>query len=253
MNLHLRILPLLGLVIAWADAGRADIPPLLRRAVDKIVASDQHWAYTRTTQPLDADRKPKGGPTVEEFDPSQPDGSRWTLVEFKGHAPSPDDLAEWQKQKKLVASERKDRNLGELLDLEHATVMSQTELWANFDVPILPNASARFPADKLQVIMHVDKMHDALVAFRVQQREKFRIAGVASVDDLEVSGHMIFVDDKYAPVLASVRWDGNGRILGFYKLGFGNEQTYTHYHRVVPYSEKMGIKSGQPGSLNLGT
>lgn len=241
------------LALALASLARADIPPLLRQAVEKIVASDQHWAYTRTTQALDANRQPKDGPTIERFDPSQPFGHQWSLVEFKGHAPTQDDIDTWQKNKRLVAGERKDRNLGELLDLEHATLLSQTDMWANFDVPILPNASPRFPSDKLQVIMHVDKPHTALVAFRVQQKDKFRVAGVASVDELEVTGHLIYIDDQYAPVLASVKWDGSGHLLGLFKMGFGNQQTYTNYRRVVPYAEKMGIKTGPTKGLNLGT
>ena len=238
---------------AFALSVRAEIPPLLKQAVAKLVANDQHWAYTRTTQPLDADRQPKGGPTVEQFDPSQPAGHQWTLVEFKGHAPDASDRETWMKGKTLVANERKDRNLGELLDLDHASLISENDLWANYEVPILPNASGRFPADKLQVIMHVDKTRTELVAFRVQQKDKFRIAGVASVDELEVYGHLTSVDQKYAPVLSSVRWDGAGHLLGLFKMGFGNQQTYSNYRRVVPYAERMGLKPSEPRSLNLGT
>ena len=232
------ILCLIGVLSA-----RAETPQLLDEAVQKLIDNDQHWAYTRTVQPYDKDGKPKGGLTIERFDPSRPFGQQWTLFQYEGHPPTPHQVSSWESTKERFAKVRKDRTLGDVLDVEHATLASETAGVATFDVPILKDVSKRFPADKLQVFMRVDKTKEALVSFDVQPRQKFRVAGIASVDSGELTGTLDSVDPRFAPVITYFKGYGSGHVFGFYKVGMGSEVHYSDYKRVKPF-EEAGVKIG---------
>ena len=248
---------LLSLCLLGALRIRAETPALLNEAVIKLIENDEHWAYTRTTQPYDKEGRPKGGLTIEHYDPSQPYGSQWTLIQYRGHPPTESDISSWKSAKKKMANERHERTLGDVLDVDHATMISETPTVATFDVPIVKDASKRFPADKLQVLMQVDKAREALLSFSVQQREKFRVGGlvgmaaVASVDTVDVEGRLQWVDDKFAPVLTYVKGNGSGHVFGFFRVGAGSELHYSDFKRVKPYADRFGVKIGDVKALDF--
>ena len=84
----------------------AETPLLLSQAVDKLIADDEHWAYTRVTRPLTRDGKPSDSVTIEQFDPSLPYGHQWTLVKLNGHAPSRAEVQSWEASKARMTKAR---------------------------------------------------------------------------------------------------------------------------------------------------
>ena len=229
----------------------AETPLLLSQAVDKLIADDEHWAYTRVTRPLTRDGKPSDSVTIEQFDPSLPYGHQWTLVKLNGHAPSRAEVQSWEASKARMTKARGERTLGDILDLDHARVQSESPSSVAYVVPILREASRRFPADKFQVMMTVDKARSVLTSFSVQQREKFRVAGVASVDSVQVDGRLASVDGRFAPVLVWARGNGRGRILGFIPVSMGREFSYADFRRVKPYRERFGVQIGDIKALHF--
>ncbi len=245
---------LLIVCLAAVAYARAEAPPILDEAVIKLIENDEHWAYTRSTQVYDKTGKAKVGLTIERYDPSQPYGAQWTLLLYKGRMPTPGDVSSWESAKAKMAKERHERTLGDVIDVDHATLLSETATDASFDVPIVKDASKRFPADKLQVVMTVDKEKQALVGFAVHQRQKFRlegIAAVASVDTVEVDGRFDTVDSKFAPVLTWAKGNGSGHVFGFFHVGFGSELHYSDFKRVKPYADRFGVKIGDVKALDF--
>ena len=241
------------LVIGWVAVCclSAQTPLPLAQAVDKLIAEDEHWAYTRVTRSLSRDGTPSSSVTIEQFDPSRPYDRQWTLVTLNGHAPSRSDVASWQTAKVRMTKARGERTLGDILDLDHARVLTETSVSVAYAVPILPDASKRFPADKFQVIMTVDKVHAVLTAFSVQQREKFRVAGVASVDSVQVDGRLASVDGRFAPVLVWARGNGRGHLFGLIPVSVGREFSYGDFRRVKPFRERFGVQIGEIKALDF--
>ena len=231
--------------------GRAAAPALLHDAIQKLIADDDHWAYTQSTQRFDRRGKPEGGLTVERYDPSQPTERQWQLLQFRGHAPTEWELTSWQSQKEKTMKHHGEKTLGDVLDLDHAGLASETAAVATFLVPIMKDASKRFPADKLEVFMLVDKTQRALASFSLRPKAPFRIAGVMKVESGEVDGRLEVVQAQYAPTLVWARGSGAARILGFIPYGMGAEVNYTAFRRVSPYNDRFEVKIGDIKALNF--
>jgi hypothetical protein len=230
---------------------RAEAPALLDQAIRKLMADVDHWAYTETTQKFGSSGKPEGGPTVERFDPSKPAEQEWQLIRYQGHAPSDSELRYWKRQKESEMKHRGEKSLGDVLDLDHAVLASQTDATATFRVPILKDASKRFPADKLEVFMNVDKRLGALTSFALKPKAPFRIAGVVRVESGDLEGRLDVVKDNTTPAL--VWWKGSGklRVLGIIPIGIGREASYAEFKRVTPFNDRFEVKIGDIKALNF--
>jgi hypothetical protein len=235
---------------ALAIPAAAETPPLLGEAFQKLIANENHWAYTRTTQWYDRVGRPENGLTIERYDPSQAPDLRWTLVQYEGRMPTDSDRAAWQRHNHWEVK-RREKSLGDVLDLEHAAVLTETPDAVLFEVPIFKGASRRFPADKLIVTMQVDKTLHALVAFSVRPRTKIRIVGVVKIEDAEVDGRFDVVDDRYAPVFTWAHGSGQARILGLIRIGRGAEMRFTDFRRVTPFDERFSVKIGDLKALDF--
>jgi hypothetical protein len=231
--------------------GRADAPPLLHDAIQKLIADDDHWAFTQSTQRFDRLGKPTGGLTIERYDPSQPTEQEWQLLKFRGHAPTGPELESWQSQKERALKHHGEKTLGDVLDLDHATLASETPDAVTFVVPIMKDASKRFPADKLEVFMQVDRARHALTSFSLRPKAPFRIAGVVKLESGEVDGRLEVVQGNYPPAVVWVRGSGSGRILGLFPIGMGEEVNFSSFHRVHPYNDRFEVKIGDIKALNF--
>ena len=242
---------LVMLILIAAVPLRAETPALLSKAIQKLIADEDHWAYTETTLKFDRTGKPSGGPTVERYDPSKPMSEEWRLIRYLGHAPTPDELRMWRYQKEKDMRRHGEKTLGDVLDLDHASLSSETAAAATFHVPILKGASSRFPADKLEVFMNVDKRLGALTSFALRPKEPFRIAGVVKVESGDLEGRLDIVKANTTPAL--VWWKGTGkfRVLGIIPIGMGREATYADFKRVTPYNERFEVKIGDLKALNF--
>ena len=120
---------LIFLLLLCPPLARAAVPALLNEAIQKLIADNDRWAYTQSTQRLDKAGQAVGGLTVERFDPSQPTGRQWTLLQFSGHAPTGTERESWEAQKERSLRHRgaktlddMEKTLGDVLDLDHAAI-----------------------------------------------------------------------------------------------------------------------------------
>lgn len=224
---------------------------MLGDAVNKLIADEDHWAFTQKSQWFDKSGKPSGGITVERYDPSKPFESQWTLIQYFGHRPSSSDVHAWKKEKQRVIKHDGERSLGDVLDLDHATQYATTDAGVRYLVPIAKGASKRFPADKLELFMDVDKATHTLQGFSLRPKGTFRIAGIVKIEGGEVDGRLAVVQGNYAPALVWARGNGTGRILGLFRVGKGAEFSYCDYKRVRPYNERFDVKIGDVKALDF--
>jgi hypothetical protein len=234
-----------------AAADPAEVPPLLDDAIQKLIADVDHWAYTVTTQAYDKSGHPSGGPTVERYDPSRPYAQAWTLFRFEGRLPTDAERNAWRRAKERDLKRRQEKSFGDYLDLVHARPTSESAKSVTYLVPLVKAASKRWPLDKIQVFMEVDRSAHALVAFRIQPREPFRIAGVFKLDSGYVEGRLEAVQPKFAPALVWWRGSGSGHVLGIFRLGMGSEANYSAFRRVKPYADRFDVKIGDVKALNF--
>jgi hypothetical protein len=234
-----------------AQLAHAAVPEPLNEAIQKLIHDEDHWAFTQKTQKFDKIGKPNGGPTIERYDPSMPFDQQWELLQWDGHPPSAGELASWRRHKAREAKHHGEKGLGELLDLEHATLLSTAADRDTFLVPLFKNATKRFPADKVEVLMNVDLAQHALTSFSLRPTGPFRIAGLFRVDSGEAEGRLEVIQPKYAPALVWVKGAGSGKLLGIFRMGMGFEVHYSEIHRVRPFNDRFDVQIGDVKALNF--
>jgi hypothetical protein len=77
------------------------------------------------------------------------------------------------------------------------------------------------------------------------------VAGVLKVESGRVDGRLDVINQNYAPALTWVKGDGQGRLLGLFRIGMGAEQTYSDFRRVKPYNDRFAVKIGDIKALDF--
>ena len=238
-----------ALLLLPRAAIRAEAPPLLDTAFQKLLADEDHWAYT---QIIRRSYKVKRE-TVERFDPSKPDDQQWTLVQFDGKAPTEPQLKSWQKRKQKEVRRREEKSLGDLINLSDAKLYGETGDIATYEVPLQKDEKNRFPPEKFLVLMSVDKKRQELehVNVTLRQSQSFRMKGVANVDSVAIEAAFKTIDEKYAPQPTCITASGSGKVLGLFKVGQSAEITWTDHRRVKPYKDRFDVKLGDLKALDF--
>lgn len=90
----IRLLVYLSLALSFAlPLNATEVPAFVREALSRFTSdAPKGWAYTLTTT--------KDGQTsVERYDPAQPVGSQWTLLQRDGRAPTPEESRRYTQYK----------------------------------------------------------------------------------------------------------------------------------------------------------
>lgn len=225
-------------------ANPESMPSPLAVALEKLMADEGHWAYTRTTQIFDRDGRPKGGEQIERYDPSQPEDEQWVLVLRKGAVPTAREVRSWKKKREKEMRRREDTPLGDVLDLGHARVGREDERETVYEIPLKKAASRRFPAEKFVVFMTVNRASQTVVHFGLKAREAFRVVAVAKVEKIELEASFATVDEKYAPQPSVILVNGTGKVL-FFRVGGSAEIKWTDFKRVTPYNDRFVVTLGE--------
>ena len=93
----IRRLGLLSLAFALTLSVRAaEVPAYVREALSHFISdAPKGWAYTLTTT--------KGGDTsIERYDPGQPIGAQWTLLQRDGRSPTDEERARVHRGRRRV-------------------------------------------------------------------------------------------------------------------------------------------------------
>lgn len=234
----MRFSRLVLLFIITAGFAHAAAPALLQAAVDNYAKDVERWAYTQTI--VSKDRK---GKVEEELvvrnDPSQPYEVQWTILKIDGKDPTGHQIEKYRREHDKRRKSR--RSLGELLDLEKASVIGETPTAITYEVPLIKNDNQRLPPEKFRVTARVNKERQAFEKVGVRLREAMRMALVLKLKSGEADLDFDVVDPQFGPPITSLRADGEGSIL-FVKVGGNYSATRTDFKRVKPYSERFTVK-----------
>jgi len=135
------------------------------------------------------------------------------------------------------------KSIGELMDLDRATLASEDATFAVFDVPLKKDGSSGLPSDKIRLLVRIHKPTHTFDRIDGVLQKSFRSALVFKAKSGE--GHIVFtsVDPLYPPVITSIAGTGTGSIF-FVKLTRSYELSRTEFRRVKPYSDRFKVKLG---------
>ena len=252
-------LPIWILAVLTAAVVRADTPVLLAQALQKVADDREHWAYTQTATWRDGKDRVLNT-TVLRVDPSKPYAEQFVPLSVNGKPPS---ISEIQKYRALGerhgrALEKAEdqgqpppgRSLGDLVELGRATVAAEDAATVTYEVPLRADNNERFPPDKFQVFILVDKQARALKHVSAHLRAPWRKAMVLNVKSGELDVDFSAVDAKHNPAMTAIRGDGRVSVL-FVPLGRSYEQVRGDFKHVRPFDERFGVKIGPIKALDF--
>jgi hypothetical protein len=142
------------------------------------------------------------------------------------------------------------QKLGELVDLDHATVVDETDQIVTYEVPLRKDNNQRFPPEKFQVRARVNKATRSIENVAVLLREPLRTKLILKIKSGTASLDFATVDAKYPPQLTSIEGDASASIL-FVSVGGGFDLKRTDYRRVKPYGDKFDVQIGPLKALDF--
>ena len=231
---------------------RAEVPRPLQDALQKLAQDTDRWAYTQTIVEKDGDGKTKRT-TVVRYDPSRPYAEQFVPLKIDGKEPNRSELGKYRSQGEKRGSriEREEREgpdpkrktVGELMDLDRATVAEENATSITYTVPLKKEGNNRFPPDKFLVTARVSKERGAFENVAVKLRAPIRQMLVFNIKSGEGSIDFAPVDPKYAPPMTEVRGGGSGSIL-FVSIGRHYELKREEFKRVKPFGDRFEVKIG---------
>ena len=229
---------LLGFALNRANA--ADMA-LLERAVESWLGERDHWAFTQRAVEYDGN-KPRE--RLERYDPSKAGDARWTLLAIDGKFPTPEQRAAWAKKKFKKNRRKFDSPIGEYFGFSEAKVLSETPKTVRYDVPLRRDKTWFFQADKVNVVVTVNKETKALEHLTADVREPVKVLlGLAKITDGKLDLSFLRFDDDATAGPESAQPTGSATVT-VSKFGERAEFTWSDFKRVVPHSGKELVRSG---------
>jgi len=243
------------LLVSLTASARAAVPQILEDAVKKLGQDTDRWAYTQTAIQKDT----KGKTTSEvvlRFDPSKPYAEQYTPIKIDGKAPTDSQIKKYRRQGEkrgevlekaattgVVDSSSRRKSVGELMDLDKATVAEENEKEIVYEVPLKKEGNDRLPPEKFRVTARVSKELRALESVSATLRSPLREKLIIKVSSGEGRVDFKTVDPKHPPQLSEVRGSGAGSIL-FVPVGRAFEMRREDYKRVKPYGDRFDVQIG---------
>lgn len=227
---------------------------LLHDVLHQAADHYRRWAYTEHRLVRDSKGRVKSE-TVLRHDPSRPYPEQWVPLQIDGREPTERDRARFRRRGEQSANSesqfgyvrhpdaRNRRSLGELIQLEHATIARETPTHLVFEVPLLKQGNERFPPEKFQVLTRIRREGAVLENISVNLRESFRSRLVVKVKSGEGTLDFALVDPKYPPALVAIEGDAVASVL-FVNVGGSMELKRTELRHVKLFDERFDVQIG---------
>jgi hypothetical protein len=231
---------------------RAAVPALLDAALQKFAADHDRWAFTQTFVERD-DKGKVVSEAVVRFDPSKPYAEQFTPISVDGKPPAERHFKKYRKQgekrgDRLEQAEKEGKEptrqtLGELMDIERATVTEENAQTVTYEVPLKKEGNKRLPPEKFRVTARVSRQAQAFEGIHVELRESMRAALIVKIKS--GVGQLDFgtVDPKFAPAMTAVHGGATASVM-FVPVGRTYDAARTDFKRVKPYAERFGVNYG---------
>lgn len=212
---------------------------LLEEAVEKWLGERDHWAFTQRAVEYE-----NGTPHVrlERYDPSKRGDARWTLLAINGKFPTLEQHAAWAKKKFKKQRRRFDMPIGDFFAFDEARVLSETDKLVRYDLPLRNDRSWLFQADKVQVVVTVNKQTRALEHLNADIDEPVKVLlGLARITEGELDLSFLNFDNEAAPDPKTTEPTGRVRVT-VRKFGERVEFTWSDFKRVKPATAGLARK-----------
>lgn len=243
------IVALLAPVLRAEEAGAVETDPYdpfvgapapLAAALRQFGRDAQRWAATHRF--TEYDRAGKVERTwLARHDPSQHYDTQWTLLERDGQAPTEAQQKRFRRERAKREKDRK--SLGELLEVRQAVVAFQSSADLVYEVPLRVEDGSRFPPEKFQVFVTVDRATNGLKLIDLKLREKFRVLGVVSLKSGDARLEFTRVLPDTGPALSAIAAGGTASVL-LVPVGGRFEVVRSEFKKVTPYDERFNVKLG---------
>jgi len=199
--------------LALGPFARAEMPAYLRAALNHFRTDvPDGWAYTLTTRRDDQE-------FVEQFDPTQPVGSQWTLVSLFGRAPTDDERRKYAQSRPTANAGGPQANF-QKGDIEPGSLrlVREDDEHAEFDGTFRAESSG---PDKmlghltLQLVVH--KRGAYVERYRLRLRDSYSPVLFVKMNQLEVEGTFAAPTADGPSLPATLSSHFAGRILFFAK------------------------------------
>jgi hypothetical protein len=243
------------------------MPLLLGVALEKERGQEGQWAFTETQETCNRKGKVTES-VVVRHDPSKPYAEQYTPLSVDGQPPSNKIIKEYRERGEQEArvrhqlhEQKGDESEAESpkidlgsekgkLNLALASVADETDLTVTYKIPVTGEKSSRFPFDKLQVLILVQKESATLEELRLSVLSPFRMKLIAKVKSVEVGARYTTVDAAHPPQVTSVDIDAKVSVF------FTNADQLVRirrsdFKRVKPYDERFTVKSGPLKTLGF--
>lgn len=220
----------------------------LSDSLEKTAADLRRWAYTESQVFKDEKGKVKTD-VVVRHDPSKPYPEQYVPLLVNGKPPTAKDIEKYRKQgeraRKRIENPSSDRrkSLGEVLDLRTASVVSESAQTIVFEVPLKKEGNDRFPPEKFQVLMRLNRTTYALENISVRLRGSFRSKLIVKVKSGEGTLDFAVINPKYPPTLTSISGDASASVF-FISVGGELELKRTELKHVKPFDERFEVQIG---------
>jgi hypothetical protein len=210
--------------LAWAAPAT-----LLEQAVEDWLGERDHWAFTQRAVEYE-DGQPHE--RLERYDPSRPGDERWTLLAIDGQFPTPEQHAAWARKKFKRKPRRIDTPIGDFFDFYDAKIVGQTDTIMQYEIPLRRDKTWLFQADKVRVVVSVNKMTRALEHLTASISEPVKVLlGLARITAGKVDLSFLNFDEEAGPGPESAQPIGSARV-SVYKFGERVEFTWSDFKRV---------------------
>ena len=251
----------ISLLLAVLTA-RAEVPALLNEALQKTLRDTDRWAFTQTWVEFDGKGKELNRAVVR-FDPSKPYAEQYSPLSVNGKPPTEGDLAKYRRrgEKRGERMEKAERDgtenttktrqtLGELMDIERATVSVEDATTVTYEVPLKKDGNRRFPPEKFQVLARVNKATRGFERIEAKLRESMRSMLVVKIKSGEGAMEFATVDPKFAPAMVAVR-GGAAASVAFVPIGRRYDLKHEDFKRVKPYGDRFEVQIGTMKALDF--
>jgi hypothetical protein len=212
----------------------AETPPLLAKAFEQWAAGQEDLAFTQQTRFFFDDGKVKAE-RVERYDPSLPDSVRWRLIEVDGQPASIEQREKWETRKNGKPRKKVVKSPAEYLDLDHAIVLDETSQSARFEIDLRPDEAHLLSAEKIAVVITVDKEIGRIAHVSATLRQPIRVLlGLARITDLDIDVDVEPANEDSAQQSGEVR-SGSTAHVAISKLGYPMEYNWSDFRRVTSF------------------
>lgn len=213
---------------------RAEMPPLLAKAVEQWATGREDLAFTQQTRFFLDDGQVKEE-RVERYDPSLPDSRRWRLLEVDGRPATFEQRQKWETRKNGKPRKQVVKSPAEYLDLEHATLVGETPGRARFEIGLRPEAARLLAVEKIAVVITVDKERGTIARIAATLRQPISVLlGLARITDLDLDVRIEPAGADSAQKSGEVQIGSTARVA-MSKLGYPMEYNWSDFKRVTSF------------------